>query len=307
MLQKPKIIFSLFLFVSLFASGQQILSAEKQKEYDDSVKCAKLAEWQKDKEYIDWDFAAESPIGKLEKLRDEAIISGFFENDSDMTALSMMYLEYSSMFSTANIKMFDFNGDQKPDIYYYGPCGGNVNMTKLYIAKDDHFEKVFEGVQMISEYEFKENRLVSFTLFDPGCCLEMENINFYYIVKYSDDQPEFLRTHTIGAVKTAQKPDTLAEDYLSFSVATDSAALRNECYILDEIPCSPGNYSGTALAYYKKGSTGYLLGTRNEGGVEWVYVIMDVNPGKKHCFYPSFTEQPTQIKGWMLKSDSDLK
>jgi len=296
----------LILLLSKFTSGQQPHTPLSQKEFEDSVACEIFYEWEKNIEYVDYDYVGQTPLSELETDRDSLHILQFIKGCDELMQIFKYYRGYpASMVNT--VYAIDFNGDSQKDFLYYGPTGGTPLITKIFINMGSSYKEVFSGLQVITEYEFKDNRLASFRLYDPGCCLDAQILNYNYIVHYNKNKPSFIRIKTIGSHVRTQKPDSLTADSLSFTIMSDSAHLRMECYMLDETDCGPFHYSGTSIAKYGKGATGKLLGTRKEQGVDWVYVIMDVNPGKKNCFYSAFTEQPTHIKGWMLKSDTDLK
>jgi len=299
-------LFLFLLFAFLFTSGQQPHTPLSQKEFEDSVACEKLFEWDDSIEYITDEFATNTPLSELETDRDSFQNMHFIKSNKELQQILPYYsLPLESFVNT--VFAIDLNGDSVKDYLYYGPSGGSPMMTKIFINMGSYYMEVFSDVQEIKEYALKDNRLVSFTLHNSGCCADPQHLSYYYTAHYKNNIPSFIRIKTIGNISFTQKPDSLTEDSMDFSIVNDSAHLRMVCYMLDETDCPPYHYSGTSIAKYGKCATGKLLGTRKEQGVDWVYVIMDVNPGKMNCYYPSFTGQPTHIKGWMLKSDTDLK
>jgi hypothetical protein len=202
----------------------------------------------------------------------------------------------------------DINDDKLLDIIFEGPML-NGTITEIFLNKGDHYEKVFFGHQFIDEVNFSNNKLNSFTLLNPGCCSDMQFLEYYYSVKYLQDTILFTLGKTIGYVLGTQKPQKILPIAKDFSVVSSKSNLRTTCYIYDIFDSSAFDYGryGNLIASYTKGSKGKVLGAREDKGIEWLFVLMNSDNKIENCDYPSFLKQPTEIKGWILKTDTDWK
>ncbi|MBL0104113.1 MAG: hypothetical protein IPP51_10425 [Bacteroidetes bacterium] len=201
----------------------------------------------------------------------------------------------------------DFNGDSLLDIFYDGPSGGEPNITEIFLNKGDHYEKVFSENQDISKADFSNNKLNSFILMDPGCCADPEIIERYYSISYDDKKPTFRLDKTIGYLASTEKPQEVIPTPIEFTTAKDNVKLRAECYQLDNVETAIYGIHGNAIGTYNAGATGKALGLKKDKNEVWIYAIMDAENKIDSCDFPAFIEQPTALRGWLLKSDTDLK
>jgi hypothetical protein len=272
----------------------------------DSAKFEQYFQWTTNIDYIkayEYDL---SVLPSTEKNRDTVMLLNFLTANYDSVKLYADF-PYQPADLVKSVYAIDFNGDDLLDIIYDGGTGGEQNITQLFLNKGDHYKKVFSGYQDIIKADFSNNRLNSFTLINPGCCADPQIAEYYYSVKYIDNEPTFNLDKTIGYLSHTEKPKKSFSETKEFTVQTDKSKLRSDCYALDNLehPVYGGN--GNAIATYKTGSKGKALGIKNDNGVEWIYALMNSNNKIDSCDFPTFLEHPTEIKGWILKTDTDWK
>lgn len=205
------------------------------------------------------------------------------------------------------IYAIDFNGDNLLDIFYQGPTGGEPNITYIFLNQGDHFKKVFSGFQDIVEMAFDNNKLVSFKLYNPGCCADPQTLEYFYEVTYKNDKPDFFLTKSVGYLYLTEKPEGSFNPVKKFKITADKSNLRKECYFLDGVK-HPVNWSnGNITATYKRGAKGKAIGFKKDQESEWVYVLMEPSSKIEQCDFSTFLKQPTYIYGWLLKKDTNLK
>jgi len=272
----------------------------------DSAKFEQYFQWTEKVEYLKAYNYDLSVLPTTEINRDTIMLLNFLTTNYDSVKLYADF-PYQPSDLVKSIYAIDFNGDDLLDIIYDGPTGGEQNITQLFLNKGDHYEKVFSAYQDVIKADFSSNRLNSFTLINPGCCADPQIVEYYYSVIYADNKPTFKLDKTIGYLSQTEKPKKQLSSPKIFSVLIDNAKLRSDCYILDNVehPVYGGN--GNAIANYKLGAKGIALGIKKDKNIEWVYAIMDANNKIDSCDFPTFKEQPTEIRGWILKTDTDWK
>jgi len=272
----------------------------------DSAKFEQYFQWTEKVEYIKAYNYDLSVLPSTEKNRDTLMLLNFLTANYDSVKLYADF-PYQPTDLVKSVYAIDFNGDDLLDIIYDGPTGGEQNITQLFLNKGDHYEKVFSGYQDVIKADFFNNRLNSFILINPGCCADPQIVEYYYSVTYADNKPTFKLDKTIGYLSHTEKPQKQLFSPKMFSVQANTAKLRSDCYILDNVehPVYGGN--GNVIANYELGSKGKVLGTKRDKNIDWVYAIMNANNKIDSCDFPTFKEQPTEIKGWILKTDTDWK
>lgn len=201
----------------------------------------------------------------------------------------------------------DFNGDRKMDVIYQGPTGGEQTVTQFFLNKGTAFEKVFEAFQYIIYMRFDNNRLASFVLYNPGCCADPQQLEYYYNMKYTPQKIQFEHYKTDGYLWQTEKPNIVYNNFKQLKIKAPIAILRKECYILDNVEHPVNGTNGNQIATYKTGAKGTLLGAKTVDNEEWIYVRMEPDAHMLNCEFSSFTEQPTLVTGWMLKNETNLQ
>lgn len=248
----------------------------------------------------------------------EKIISGF-EKDRDTVVIAELLRTYTSKifgfedypFKQSKLVQYtyliDIDNNGYKDLVYQGPTGGEPNQVVIFLNQGDSFVEVFRQQQDIFEIGFEGNKLSSLSITNPGCCVDPQVVDYYYQVSFVDsNKPKFELIRTTGYVRGHEKPLSKFSREKKIKVVRAGAKLRAECYELDSEHPIYGE-SGNAITTYQKGSTGRALGEKNVNGVIWVYVLMDKRTKFDNDDYPTFKEQPTELYGWIKKSETDLK
>lgn len=265
----------------------------------DSIALKNYSIWQENRTYNEIGNRDTLVLAKLEKVRDTTFLMKFLTKHDSLNVFN-----YPVEKVLQQLYAIDINGDNKKDIIFEGSNGGEATVTYIYLNKGDHFEKVFDQFQYFSGASFKNNKLISFNIENPGCCADPQIINYHYTVTYNNDQPVFTLSKSTGYLEHTQKLLTKFTPQKKFTIVKDRAITRAECYNLDIEHPFYGE-DGNAVAKFKKDDKGVALGSSNEDGKEWLYVLM--SPTTAPNINPTFGEQPTHTYGWILKSETNLK
>lgn len=286
--------------------NQTISNNTEDETQTDSAKFEQYFQWTETVEYFNSYEYDSSVLQKIEKNRDTLMLLDFLTSNYNSVKLYEDF-PYSPNDLVESIYAIDFNGDSLLDIIYQGPTGGENFITQFFLNNGDHYEKVFSGFQQITRADFDNNRLNSFTLINPGCCADPQFAEYYYSVEYFHNKPTFKLEKTIGYLSQTEKPKTQLTNSKDFTIKSNNAKLRSDCYKLDNVEHPYYGPNGNSLAIYKAGSKGRALGTKKDKNEEWIFVIMNSDSSIDSCDFPTFKEQATELKGWILKSDTDLK
>jgi len=263
----------------------------------DSVVFEKYSKWQESRKYNETSTRDTLILKSFEKNKDIAFLQEFL-----LAHDSLIVSEYSFEEILSHLYAIDINGDNKKDVVFEGPSGSERDVVHIYLNKENNFEKVFTQYQYFRNLKFKNNRLISFSISNPGCCADPQVIDYDYTVSYKNDQPKFDLSKSTGYLEHSQKAITKLPVPTNFTIKKDGAVTRTECYIFDiEHPFY--GPEGNIVSKFKKGDTGMAIASSNEDGQEWLYVLM--SPTKAKNINPTFGEQPTYTYGWILKLETD--
>lgn len=132
-------------------------------------------------------------------------------------------------------------------------------------------------------------------------------MEYTYKINYKNNEPEFSLSKTIGYLNMTEQVENKFATAKEFSTTSEITKLRNDCYFLDKVEHPIYGVNGNVIINYKKGSKGKAIGFKNDSGTVWIYVQMYDTNEVISCNYLTFREQPTEIYGWILKSDTILK
>lgn len=287
--------------------GQDNLSKNDKTQYlIDSAKIENYFQWENSIEYQNIYKFDSKVLSNNEKKREIQFLTNFIENNYDSVKLYDKF-PFSPAMLIDYLYAIDINGDNLLDIFYQGPTGGEPNITQIFLNKGEKFERVFKEYQDVIQMAFKNNKLTLLTLINPGCCADPQIVEYYYKITYKNNSPFFSLDKTIGYLSMTEQVETKFELIREFTSLNKETKLRNNCYFFDDIehPVYGGN--GNIIATYKKGSTGRAIGSKKDADQEWIYVLMDSTNEMVSCDFPTFLEHPTEIYGWILKTDTDLK
>jgi len=272
----------------------------------DSAKIENYFQWTNNIEYQKTYNFDSKVLSNNEKKRDTQFLTNFIENNYDIVKLYDEF-PFSPAMLIDYLYAIDINGDNLLDIFYQGPTGGEPNITQIFLNKGEKFERIFKEYQDIIQMAFKNNKLTSLTLINPGCCADPQIVEYHYKVSYENSNPIFSLGKTIGYMSMTEQVETKYEKERKFKTLNNETKLRNDCYFFDNIEHPVYGGEGNVIITYKKGSTGKAIGYKKDTDREWIYVLMDSTNEMASCDFPTFLEHPTEIYGWILKTETDLK
>jgi hypothetical protein len=247
---------------------------------------------------------------EFETERDTAIINDFFQNNKDSLFRWLGFGGTSDediwLTPTSNLYTIDINDDGEKDIIYNGGTSGEPNITIILIKQQDEYKKVFEQYQNIIEMKFIDNKLSKLVISNPGCCGDPPVVFYFYDITHNNSNPVFQLYNTIGYASWTEKPENKFSTEKIFYTVSDDAKLRMDCFLLNTEHYNNSFYDGNIIFHYKKGIKGYALAEKTANGKDWLFVRMSAIKDLKTDFL-TFDEQPTEIYGWILKEDTDLK
>lgn len=272
----------------------------------DTDKIVKYFEWTGKIEYLKEPEYNRTILADIEKNRDTLFLQNFMAIYYDSVK---QYDEFP--FQPKDLVKYlyaiDLNGDNLLDIFYQGPSGGEPNITQIFLNQGDRYRKVFTGYQDIVDMTFKKNKLVSFKLYNPGCCADPQTLEYNYQINYNKDEPKFILSATTGFLYLTEKAENSFNPTRDFAITVDKSNLRKECYFFDDVEHPVNGSRGNITATFTRGAKGKALGFKKVQENEWIYVLMEPTSKIEHCDFSNFMAQPTHIYGWILMNDTNLK
>lgn len=272
----------------------------------DTDKIVKYFEWTGKIEYLKEPEYNRTILADNEKNRDTLFLQNFIAMYYDSVKLYNEF-PYRPKDLVKYLYAIDLNGDNLLDIFYQGPSGGEPNITQIFLNQGAYFKKVFAGYQDIVQIAFNKSKLVSFKLYNPGCCADPQTVEYNYEITYKKDEPIFSLNTTIGYLYLTEKAENTFNPVQEFAITVDKSNLRKECYFLDDVEHPVNGSRGNITATFKKGAKGKAIGFKKDQENEWIYVLMEPTTKIEHCDFSTFMAQPTYIYGWILKKDTNLK
>jgi hypothetical protein len=269
-------------------------------------KIVKYFEWTGKIEYLKSPEYNRTTLADYERNRDTILLQNFIAMNYDSVKLYDEF-PYQLQDLAKYLYTIDLNDDNLLDVFYQGPTGGELNITQIFLNQGFCYKKVFTGYQDIVQMEFNENKLVSFRLFNPGCCADPQIVEYNYEITYKRNEPNFSLNKSIGYLYLTEKAENTFNPVLEFAITVDKSNLRKECYPLDDVEHPVNGSRGNITATYKKGSKGMAIGFKKDQDTEWIYVLMEPTTKIEYCDFSIFMAQPTYIYGWVLKKDTNLK
>lgn len=269
-------------------------------------KIVKYFEWTNKIKHLKLPECSETILSENEKNRDTLFLQNFLKLNYDSVKLYTEF-QYQPMDLIKYLYAIDFNGDHLLDVFYQGPTGAEGNVTQIFLNKGGNFKKVFAGYQCFMHMTFSKDRLISFRLYNPGCCADPQIVEYDYEVTYQKHEPIFSLNKTIGYLYYTETTENTFNPVRNFVINVDKSNLRHECYFFDDVEHPVYGCKGNITATYKNGAKGTAIGYKKEEQNEWIYVLMDPTTSIENCSFSTFMDQPTYIYGWILKKDTDLK
>lgn len=272
----------------------------------DQDKIEEYFEWTNNLKHIKLPEENQAILAGNEKTRDTLFLQAFLNLNYDRVKLYNEF-PYQPKDLIKFLYSIDFNGDNLLDVFYQGPTGAEANVTQIFLNKGDCYKKVFNGYQNIIQMAFSNDRLLSFRLYNPGCCADPQIVEYDYKVTYQKNEPSFSLVKTTGYLYYTESTANIFNPAREFIIDVDKSNLRQECYLFNDVEHPVYGCTGNIIATYKVGSRGRAIGYKKEDEKEWLYVLMDPTTSIEKCSFSTFIEQPTYIYGWILKKDTDLK
>ncbi|PZR22013.1 MAG: hypothetical protein DI539_06570 [Flavobacterium psychrophilum] len=272
----------------------------------DSIKLEKYFQWYEKHERTGYKEYDTLTLQKIESEKDTIILNTFISEHPEILQ-NYEYEDNPSKKLLEHLHLIDINGDNKNDIVFQGYWEGEPQITQLFIQSNNGYRKIFTQYQYIHSLVFKDKKLTSFKMANPGCCADPQFVEHEYIVSYSDKFSVFKLNKSIGYYIGMEKPKHKFDSEKEFNITVNNAALRVDSYILDNVEHPMYGPGGNVISKYKKATKGKAIAYKTEGDKSWIYAIMPLKDG--FSFY-DFNEQkgiPSYTYGWILKSDTDLK
>jgi hypothetical protein len=279
---------------------------ELSRQEQDSLKLEAYLKWKDGIKSIDIKWQDSTALVNAEKNRDTTLLLNFMRNFKDSTQpFHIMGTSLHDMLKF--VYAIDINGDTLKDIIYNGPSGGEPQLTNIYLNTGTSYRPVFSGFQNITHLKFNEDRLLNFTLLNPGCCADPQVVEYYYSLQHTNNIPTFKIDSTIGYIYNTEKAPLMEKSTKTFLISKPFAILRYDTYFFDNIEHYVYGTNGNHIANYPNGASGKILGYKKDKSNDWLYVQMDASVKLDSCGFSTFNERPTALRGWLLKSDTDIK
>lgn len=192
------------------------------------------------------------------------------------------------------------NGDDHTDIIFSGFSGGESDIVRIYINRNDSFELVFEDYQYISKYQTSDGLLTAMETGDPGCSDNYLYFTRDYKIKQESSNPLFIKGKQVVAYKYTEEPVSYFPQVLPFIAKRDTLLLRASAAQLNE-PFNPRLETfGNIIAKYRSRARGLALAYKSNGkGNDWYFVEIfpDVSPAASILY--DIDKMPTFIRGWV--------
>lgn len=300
------ILLSVHLFFSCGSSetkNEKVEIENKVVELPDSIQAERYCDYLNNlKNQFEFDFN-DSLMAELEVFHDLKLIKSFIQSKPEgLLDQEFWDDEYLGVFED-RLYTIDLNGDELLDVVYYGFSGGEPMLTQIFINDNNVFKMVFSEMQHIISMEFKNKKLQSFVLLNPGCCSDPQILERHYRVSYKRNFPKIELKESFGYLSGGELPEKKFSQAKDFTIKTYNTKLRSEAYIIDNVELPTRGYIGNVIATFTTGLKGKALGMKKDGKREWIFAIMEPLKEKRLCEFPTFNEQPTKVRGWVLKSD----
>jgi len=235
-----------------------------------------------------------------EKFKDSCLetFRGLYVN-STYKPESKLPKKFTQCFHFVNL-----NGDKNIDLIYEGNAGSEGSYVTFYLNTGKQLEGIETQNGYVWDLKFKENKLSSFVIYNPGCCAETIEFERHYNVSPLFKCKLEWQVSIIQGMNKFE-PDSFFQKPFQFQTLNEDYSLRYEPRISDQVPNeisegARGPYHGNSTALYPKGSIGTAWATKKDStGREWWLVEMEPLKYLKFDAYYSLDDFPTRYIGWM--------
>jgi hypothetical protein len=188
--------------------------------------------------------------------------------------------EYNHQFYD-NIHIIDINGDNKTDIIYQGPNGGESDDVIFLLNTGNKYNRVFESAGHILELvRDSTTKCLNFLLHEYPCCADDENFYKEYVCEKANNGIAYKLKSVCGWIDGMSFPSKIdSSGKVKFETILDVYNLRLTPFIDDEIHQVMGDtIKGNIIAQYPKGSIGMKVADSvDKQGKVWWFVKMQNN------------------------------
>lgn len=287
-----RILFFLFLFV--FAC-QGCTSSNTSENHNDSERV--------DDSHVDAnEVFTDSLIFKMADLKPaskkdvDLVIADYFDDE---------FLEFLEMNARRDVHSYfytlDLNNDDKLDLIYCGPSGGEPEKTVFFLRRNGRFVEVFTEYQFIESLLFINGVLHQVVLFDPGCCAEeVSQLKTFQFLYYSD---KFTHEVVLNQLTWGNpQMSNLFKKPKRFRVKSNPYFLRSSPEINNDSTDIDLRLYGNILGKLKSGDEGTAIAWQKDNeNREWWYVYMDVGAFVEGSGYDYYFTHYKKISagGWL--------
>ena len=237
--------------------------------------------------------------------------------DSVLNTFRPMYTKFSGEHPTNlpgnftdSFHFVELNGDGRVDLIYQGWTGGEGTIVDFYINTGKSYKKVFSDFMELLDLHLEKKKLISFVIYNPGCCAEMVQFERHYQVSPQFDcklQWQGAILEGMSAFERKIEPDSFFGNQFQFQTLNEDYALRYQPLISDTAPVEiwealPDNRKprGNIVAVFPKGAIGTAWAHKTDStGREWWLVEMKPLKYLKFDAYYELDDFPTHYIGWM--------
>lgn len=202
----------------------------------------------------------------------------------------------------------EINGDQLPDIIFSGSSGGESDIVRIYLNRQDSFELVFEDYQYITQFICDQGFLKEMQTGDAGCCDAYLYFTRNYTIRHDKGEAIFVKGKQIVAYKYTEEPSFFYPAAMPFISRADTMMLRASAARLNE-PFDPHLETfGNIIAKYRTRAKGNVLAIKSYGQRnDWYFVEIfpDATPAASILY--DIEKMPTFIRGWVSGQSISLQ
>ena len=203
----------------------------------------------------------------------------------------------------------ELNGDGLPDLIYEGRSGGEANMVHFYLNRKYKMEWVFTDYQYLMDMQFRNNTLLSFVIFNQGCCAETVEFERHFAVDSLFHCRLTIQRAILQGMKVSDRhyghPDGFFDRPVKFRILNPEYTLRYSPGIIDTLPddvdfTERDKKNGNIIARYPTGSRGFAWAYKKDTtGREWWLVEMEPAVFLSYKMFYDYDDKLTHYYGWM--------
>jgi hypothetical protein len=217
----------------------------------------------------------------------------------ELPKIRKCFNEYVSNIDTLDrfLHFIDLNNDKRLDIIYSGTTGAAADFVVFLINDEKGYRVLYEEYTNLRELEFKNNRLIGYTILDLGCCAEYRRLEIKY--RINDD---LSKTHIYTRATTSytEFPKVYFSKPIKFIVVNEIYKMRSSPFVDDTSRVIYDTISNVVSTYIK-GSTGYAWAEKRDNTDRvWWFVEMEPCKNQINSMLNYISDSlPMRNLGWM--------